>query len=170
MPSPPRGWVFVYGLNRWAKVSEEHKVRPSAVAGRIATIIALPFLVLIGSTQLPGSVGAMEGIRHAANNKMVSGTRGRQVVVLVGLRQLLQRLLTAVGSLVVLSTLAIGAWVTLEQRLAADSGQSAAATLPPEFVLVFGGAGSLLVAGVLRTRCGGPGSSWTGPCPPSCSP
>jgi hypothetical protein len=50
------GAVFVYGLNRWAKVSEEHKVRPSAVAGRIATIIALPLLVLIGSTQLPGSV------------------------------------------------------------------------------------------------------------------
>jgi hypothetical protein len=161
------GAVFVYGLNRWAKVSEEHKVRPSAVAGRIATIIALPLLALIGSTQLPGSVrpggrhvlligvlslggvpaaGAMEGIRHAANNKLVSGTRGRQVVVLVGLRQLLQRLLTAVGSLVALSTLAIGASVTLEQRLAADSGQSAAATLPPEFVLVFGGAGSLLVA------------------------
>jgi hypothetical protein len=161
------GAVFVYGLNRWAKVSEEHKVRPSAVAGRIATIIALPLLVLIGSTQLPGSVrpsgrhillidililggipaaGAMEGIRHAANNKLVSGTRGRQVVVLVGLRQLLQRLLTAVGSLVALSTLAIGASATLEQRLAANSGQSAAATLPPEFVLVFGGAGSLLVA------------------------
>jgi len=88
----------------------------------------------------------MEGIRHAANNKLVSGTRGRQVVVLVGLRQLLQRLLTPVGSLVALSTLAIGASVTLEQRLAADSSQSAAATLPPEFVLVFGGAGSLLVA------------------------
>jgi hypothetical protein len=88
----------------------------------------------------------MEGIRYAANNKLVSGTRGRQVVVLVGLRQLLGRLLTAVGSLVALSTLAIGASVTLEQRLAANSGQSAAATLPPEFVLVFGGAGSLLVA------------------------
>src|SRR5215211_6245752 len=88
----------------------------------------------------------MEGIRHAANSKLVSGTRGKQVVVLVGLRQLLQRLLAAVGSLVALSTLAIGASSTLEQSLAAGSGQSAAATLPPQFVLVFGGAGSLLVA------------------------
>lgn len=161
------GAVFVYGLNRWARVSEGHKVRPSDVAGRIAAIIAVPLLVLIGSTQLPGSVrpswrhvllisvlilggvpaaGAMEGIRHAANSKLVSGTKGKQVVVLVGLRQLLQRLLAAVGSLVALSTLAIGASSTLEQSLAAGSGQSAAATLPPQFVLVFGGAGSLLVA------------------------
>jgi hypothetical protein len=54
--------------------------------------------------------------------------------------------LTAVGSLVALSTLAVGASSTLEQSLAADSGQSAAATLPPQFVLVFGGFGSLLVA------------------------
>jgi hypothetical protein len=88
----------------------------------------------------------MEGIRHAANNKLVSGTRGEQVAVLVGLRDLLQRLLPAVGSLVALSTLAVGASLTLEQSLAADSGQSAAATLPSQFVLVFGGFGSLLVA------------------------
>lgn len=161
------GAVYIYGLNCWTKVSEEHKVRPTDVAGRIAAIIAVPLLVLIGSTQLSGSVrsswrqivlisililggvpaaGAMEGIRHAADNRLVAGTRGQQVVVLVGLRELLQRLLTAVGSLVALSTLAVGASVTLEQRLAAESGQSAAATLPPEFVLVFGGAGSLLVA------------------------
>jgi hypothetical protein len=132
------GAVFVYGLNRWAKVSEEHKVRPSAVAGRIATIIALPLLVLIGSTQLPGSV--------RPTTSWCPVPEADKVVVLVGLRQLLQRLLTAVGSLVALSTLAIGASATLEQRLAANSGQSAAATLPPEFVLVFGGAGSLLVA------------------------
>jgi hypothetical protein len=160
------GAVYVYGLNRWAEVSEAHNVRPREVAGRIAAIVAIPFLVLIGSTQLSGSVrssgrhvlligmlilggvpaaGVMDGIRHAAN-RLVPGTRGQQVVALVGLRRLLQRLLTAVGSLVALSTLAIGASVTLEQRLAAQSGQSAAATLPPEFVLVFGGAGSLLVA------------------------
>jgi hypothetical protein len=105
--------------------------------------------VLLISVLILGGVpaaGAIEGIRHAANSKLVSGTKGKQVVVLVGLRQLLQRLLAAVGSLVALSTLAIGASSTLEQSLAAGSGQSAAATLPPQFVLVFGGAGSLLVA------------------------
>jgi hypothetical protein len=161
------GAVFVYGRNRWAEVSEEHNVRPTDVVGRIVAIVAIPLLVLIGSTQLSGSVrsswrqvllisvlilggipaaGAMEGIRHAANNKLVSGTRGEQVAVLVGLRDLLHRLLPAVGSLVALSTLAVGASLTLEQSLAADSGQSAAATLPSQFVLVFGGFGSLLVA------------------------
>jgi hypothetical protein len=161
------GAVYVYGLNRWAEVSEEHNVRPTDVAGRIAAIVAIPLLVLIGSTQLSGSVrsswrhvllisililggipaaGAMEGIRQAANNKLVSSTRGEQVAVLMRLRDLLQRLLAAVGSLVALSTLAVGASLTLEQSLAADSGRSAAATLPSQFVLVFGGFGSLLVA------------------------
>lgn len=114
------------------------------------------------------AAGAIEGIRHTANNKLVSGTKGKQVVVLVGLRQLLQRLLAAVGSLVALSTLAIGASSTLEQSLAAGSGQSAAATLPPQFVLVFGGAGSLLVA-VFYVPAAGALERLDSPCPPSCS-
>ena len=170
-------------------MSKEHNVRPSAVTGRIAAIIAIPLLVLIGSTQLPESArssgrqvvlisllilgglpaaGAMEGIRHAAN-KLVSGARGKQVVVLIGLRELLQRLLTAVGSLLALSTLAVGASSTLEQRLAADSGQGAVATLPPEFVLVFGGFGSLLVA-VFYVPTAGALDRRGQSCPPSCFP
>jgi len=183
------GAVYVYGLNRWARVSEEHKVRPSDVAGRIAAIIAVPLLVLIGSTQLPGSVrsswrqvllisvlilggvpaaGAMEGIRHAANSKLVSGTRGKQVVVLVGLRQLLQRLLAAVGSLVALSTLAIGASSTLEQSLAAGSARAQ----PPRYRHN----SCWSSAGPVRcwSRCStcprlGPWSVVDSPCPPSCS-
>ena len=84
-------------------------------------------------------------IRRTAGQPMPS-TRGELVATLVALRQLLQRLLTAVGSLVALSTLATGAGVALQRSQLPGSSQGAAAELPPQFVLVFGGAGSLLVA------------------------
>src|SRR5919106_1470856 len=161
------GAVFGYGLDRWADLSESHKVRVSNVAARIASIMIGSLLVLLGSTQLPAPVraswrhvllisillmggtpaaGAMEGTRLVARNKSVRGAKGEQVAELVKLRQLLRGLLAAVGSLVALSTLAIGAALTLERSLTAGSGQGAATTLPPQFVLVFGGTGSLLVA------------------------
>jgi hypothetical protein len=65
---------------------------------------------------------------------------------LVALRRLLQRLLAAVGSLVALSTLALGAALALQQSLPAGSARSGAAQLAPQTVLIFGGAGSALVA------------------------
>lgn len=157
------GAVFGYGLDRWANLAK--KVRVSDVAARIGAILGVPLLLLLGSTQLTGPVraswrhvllisilliggipaaGAMEGVRHLARNRSVSGTKGEQVAELVKLRQLLQRLLVAVGSLVALSTLAVGVAVALEQNSAIPPGESSAA-LPPEFVLVFGGMGSLLV-------------------------
>jgi len=158
------GVVLPYGLDRWTELSSCRTVRVREVAARVAAIAVVTLLVVIGTTRLPGSVrsswrhvalitiavlgavpaaGVMDGIRHAAGSKSVSDTRGEQVAVLVRLRQLLQRLLAAVGSLVALSTLAIGAAATLEQNLPAGGG---ATKLPPQFVLVFGGFGSLLVA------------------------
>jgi hypothetical protein len=74
------------------------------------------------------------------------GTRGEQAGALMALRQLLQRLLAAVGSLVALSTLALGAASALQQSLPAGSAHSQAAQLAPQTVLFFGGVGSALVA------------------------
>jgi hypothetical protein len=54
--------------------------------------------------------------------------------------QLLQRILAAVGSLVALSTLALGAAFALQQSLPAGVAHSRAAQLAPQTVLVFGGA------------------------------
>jgi len=59
---------------------------------------------------------------------------------------LLQRLLAAIGSLVALSTLALGAAVALQQSLHAGSARSGTGQLAPQTVLIFGGAGSALVA------------------------
>jgi hypothetical protein len=64
---------------------------------------------------------------------------------LVALRQLLQRLLAAVGSLVALSTLTTAAALEMRQSVSA-TGPSAVAQIPKEFVLVLGAAHSLFIA------------------------
>jgi hypothetical protein len=69
------------------------------------------------------AAGAMEGVRHAARNSPVSGTGGRQVTVLIRLRGLLQRLLSALGALVALWTFTFGAAILLQRHLEAGSAQ-----------------------------------------------
>jgi len=165
------GAVFPYGLDRWAELAELLKpqtVRVRDVATRVAAIAAVTMLVIsLGSLLLLGpprsswrsvalvtitllgglpAVVVMEGVRHAAGNEPAPGTRGEQVAVLVRLRQLLQRLLAAIGSLVALMTLATGAWLAPRRSLLAGSGHDVTTKLPPQFVLVSGGLGSLLVA------------------------
>ncbi len=163
------GLVFNYGLNRWAELKRYRglRVRTGDVAPRIAIIwgvvtvgvvvlaslpipvrpswrhVALISVLLLGS--LPAA-GVMGGIRHVAGRQCRPGTRGEQTAQLMRLRGLLQRLLAAVGSLVALSTLALGASIRLEQGLRTGTGHASAQALPPQFVLVFGGIGSVLVA------------------------
>lgn len=159
------GVVFAYGLNRWAELLGYCTVGVRDVIVRPATILTITLLVALAVT-LPSPVqgtpkggalfivvilggipvaGVMEGVRHAANKSLL-GTRGEQIAVLIRLRQLLQRLLAAVGSLVALWTLAFGAGAEMLRSLAAGSGHSGVTQAPPEIVLVFGGVGSLLVA------------------------
>lgn len=158
------GAVFLYGLDRWAELSRYRQPRVRDLAARIVAIAAIAGLSVLGTMLLLsgptrstwrfmalissflGAVPAalvMEGVRRAANEESVHGTKGEQVAVLVRLRQLLQRLLAAVGSLVALSTLAAGAVLALQRSLPADPG---ATQLPSQTVLIFGGAGSLLIA------------------------
>ena len=168
------GAVFGYGLARWADLAALRPVRVRAVAVPAAGLLAVAVLAgLTGlaltvtahragtgwsafrgwalmSVALLGAVPAvavMYGIRHIAGGEHAAGTRGEQAGALMALRQLLQRLLAAVGSLVALSTLALGAAFALQQSLPAGSVHSrASAQLPPQTVLIFGGAGSAIVA------------------------
>lgn len=162
------GAVFPYGIARWAELTGqgEISVRVREAAIRVAPIGVVIFFVLAWSPWLPGPVhftwraaaliatplvgsitaaGVMEGIRLAAKRQPTLGTRGRQAALLVRLRQLLQRLLIALGVLVALSTFAVGASVNLLRDLAEHS-DIRVTPLPPQFVLVLGGVGSLLVA------------------------
>lgn len=167
------GAVFTYGLGRWgdlAELSRRHQVRQVRVrdvAALVAAIVIVTVAADLGSMRLPepgranwravalititlvGGIPAAivaVGIRQVAHDESAPGTEGEQAALLVMLRQLLQRLLAAGGSLVALSTLATGAVLALQQSLRTGLGPGAATGLPPQYVLVFGGAGSLLVA------------------------
>jgi len=168
------GAVFGYGLARWADLTAVRPVRvrdvgvPAAGLLAVAVLAGLTGLALtvtahragtgwsafrgwaLMSVALLGAVPAVAvtyGIRHIAGGEPMAGSRGEQASTLMALRQLLQRLLAAVGSLVALSTLALGAAFALQQSLPAGSGNGrTAAQLAPQTVLIFGGVGSALVA------------------------
>ena len=157
------GLVFGYGLARWADLSALCPVRVRDVAVPVAGLLAVA--VLAGLTGLAltltahragtgwqafrgwalvavallgavPAVAVMYGIRRVAGGGPAASTRGEQAGALMALRRLLQRLLAAVGSLVALSTLALGAAFALQQSL---SAHSRAAPLAPQTVLIFGG-------------------------------
>jgi hypothetical protein len=161
------GAVFGYGLARWSDLSALCPIRIRDVAVPVVSLVTLAAVVALASVVLTvtahragtgwsavrgwalvsaAAVGAgpavavMYGVRHAASNGSAADTRGERVGALVALRRLLQRLLAAVGSLVALSTLALGA-ATAEGCVRSGEGQ-----LPPQTVLIFGGVGSVLVA------------------------
>ncbi len=92
------------------------------------------------------AVAVMYGIRHVAGGIPAAGTRGDQASALMALWRLLQSLLAAVGSLVALATLALGAAFALQQSLPAGAAHSRAAQVAPQTVLIFGADGSALVA------------------------
>ena len=95
------------------------------------------------------AAGVMYGIWRAAARELLPGKRGEQVDFLIALRRLLQRLLAAAGSVVALVTFAAGTWWLLEHSLHTQYGNR-----PPQFVLVFGAFGSVIVGLVY-------GPAWT---------
>lgn len=169
------GAVFGYGLARWAELTALRPMRVRDVAAPISGLAAVALLLALTSIVVIAAAGqaradwsamrgwsltciaavggipaitAMYGIRHAAGRQPADGDRstgaghGRHVAELMELRRMLQRLLGAIGSLVALSTLALGAATAVRMSLPAVPGPERA----PQTVLIFGGAGSVLVA------------------------
>lgn len=156
------GVVFVYGFNRWAELVALHPVRVSNVAAPILALVIVGLLVVNTWAFIPGApptnwrgglllmlailagtpaAGVMYGVSHAAASEPLAPTAGGRLALLVALRQLLQRLLAAVGALVALVTLESGALLALDRSVHSEFGSR-----PPQYVLVFGGVGSVLVA------------------------
>jgi hypothetical protein len=167
------GTVFGYGLARWADLSALRPIRVRDIVVPVAGLLTVAVLAGLAGVALtvtahrasPGwsalrgwalvsvallgavpAVAVMYGIGHLAGNGSEAGTRGEQAGALITLRRLLQRLLAAVGSLVALSTLALGAAFALQQNLPAGTAYGRADRLAPQTVLIFGAAGSTLVA------------------------
>lgn len=166
------GAVFGYGLARWADLCALRQVHvrdvivPIAGLLTVAVLAGLTGLVVTVTAHRAGTgwpafrgwalvsvavlgavpaVAVMYGIRHVAAGP-AADTSGEQAHGLVVLWRLLQRLLAAVGSLVALSTLALGAAFAVQQSLPTGVAHGRAAQLAPQTVLIFGGVGSALVA------------------------
>ncbi|MFG6195067.1 hypothetical protein [Nonomuraea sp. JJY05] len=145
------GTVFAYGVQRWGELTAlrsvrvRELVRPLGALFLVALLLIVLALVLSPNTlagwrgwglstiawvgTLPAAA-TMLGIRRLAG--ALDGGPGTRVATLIAFRRLLRRLLGAVGSLVALATLALGA--------------SPAPLSSRGVVLIFGGTGSLLVA------------------------
>lgn len=152
------GLVGAYGLAAWRRLSAHHRlprhetVLPTVVAG-IGALVVLAAgevfsknpgsgwrgdILVILTVSAGGFAGAaMFGVRVAVKAVPVSSELAASeatVVALTDLRRRLHRLASALGSLVTLSTLALGAGVLL-------SGNQAR-----ELVVVFGGGGAATIA------------------------
>ena len=148
------GAIIVYGLRRWHELQEIRRVpmrkvrRPVAGVGLLAVIgINSTFrepgyhwqtAVLVTGATLAGAAaaGAMYGIGVAATDVVNHHRPGAAVERLLKLRRLLERLLEALGGIVLLVTLLESA------QNALDTEQQR----PWQYTLIFGGFGSLLVA------------------------
>jgi len=158
------GALAGYGRSCWHELTGElkdvYQVRLPLVAGPVAMIailglalmIVLPSLtepahVIVRSWLVPAfailgavpAAGVMFGVRRAAGDAQ-AGASGDLVDLLLTLRRLLQRLLIVAGTVVALTTFTTGTWWLLEHSVHAPYGNR-----PPQFVLVFGAYGSLLV-------------------------
>jgi hypothetical protein len=155
------GAVFSYGWRRWADLRAMHPVRVSEVAGPTAILIVVSLLpnlalflhgpaqanwrssllVTFATLAAVPAASVAYGVRHAARSESLAPTEGGRLAMLIALRRLLDRLLSAVGPLVALATLEFGTLLALERNMHLQFGNR-----PPEYVLIFGGVGSLLVA------------------------
>lgn len=156
------GALCVYGLHRWAELVALQPVRVRDVAVPIVAVAIVGALGINVTVLLPGAArtnwrnavlvtapllagipagGAMYGVRHIASKSHLIPTAGEQLALLLDLRRHLQRLLAAVGSVVALLTLQGGALLALERSM-----QTVFGSRSPQYVLVFGATGSLLVA------------------------
>ncbi|WP_426502793.1 hypothetical protein ACPPVO_34830 [Dactylosporangium sp. McL0621] len=153
------GLVAAHGLRSWHDLSREQPlpwrttVLPTAAMG-IGVLLVLAagelfaehpgsgwrgdVLVVLALTGGSFAGAAMFGVRTAAATRAVPSGEDivgfeADILQLIALRRLLQRLSSGLGSLVALSTLALGAGVLLSKNL------------PRELVVTFGAGGSALV-------------------------
>lgn len=158
------GLVFSYGRALWNDLPEDtRRFRAVALPATGSTVLVIvvvfagalfdadegwrgPALVIIAVTGAIPAACTILGVLHAARNERSGfATFGERTNRLLELGRLLRRrLLPAVGSLVALSTLALGAAIELQNSL--PSNAASGEVTPPEIVLIFGGVGSLVVA------------------------
>jgi hypothetical protein len=156
------GAAFTYGWNRWADLCALHRVRVRDVVAPVGIVVGVSILpnlalflrgpaqgnwrssllVTFASLAAVPAASVAFGVRYAARRELLSRTKGGgRLATLIALRRLLDRLLAAIGPLVALATLEMATLIALERSVGSPFGDR-----PPQYVLIFGGVGSLLVA------------------------
>ena len=146
------GAVFGYALAQWSKIAMSGSIRGTRVAGFVGQNFAVAGVMIVGGASLPGAAASAQGylltllpvlaalpvvadfaaVRELA--VMLHGTAGEQFERILSLLRVLSGLLTALGGLVALTTLTIGAQIPLL------GGPT------PGLLVIFGAAGCVLVA------------------------
>lgn len=149
------GAILTYGLRRWAELTAEHPVQVREVVWPVVAIAVSGVLAVNVTRFVPGPTGrwhsgllvclailtgipvgmTMFAVRRVVPAEPSPDPPGRQVAVLLSLRRLLQRLLAAEGAVVTLVTFEFGAYSRIQPS-----------PPPPQYVFIFGGVGSVLVA------------------------
>lgn len=170
------GATLPYGVNRWRELANLFRVAPRAVVvptiavGLVGIVVPLVTAFMSGPAHIHWRVqplvafailaslptaAVMFGVRHVALTASPALETGATLALLMALRRLHQRSLAALGSLAGLVILQFGALLAFERSVGSDFGSR-----PPEYILVFGGFSSLLVALVyvpgwsVLQRCG----------------
>ena len=158
------GLVFSYGLRRWADLVAIQPMRSRTVILPVLIGAAGALIVTNVTWLFGGDVHAnwrnavltsfatiasvplatvINGIRHAAGPEVEPKpcTKGQHLARILSLRDLLQRSLAAGGAILSLVTLQYGALWSLERSVHSTFGDR-----PPQFILIFGGVGSILLS------------------------
>ncbi|NMI55815.1 hypothetical protein FNV62_06140 [Streptomyces sp. RLB3-17] len=160
------GIVFALGAQQWRALPEaERRSRREAavIVGTVVLGAALYGAVAASSNDRPGAwrgsllvgtalVGATPmvcvayAVWKATRSDRSDVAAGELTEWLLARRRTMRALVASLGALVALSTLALGAVVRLEAELVKAHALASTDATPFEYVLVFGGAGTLLVA------------------------
>lgn len=156
------GTVFIYGLHRWSELESIQPVAAVRVLTPVSMVAVVGVVGVNATIFLPAAAqgnwrngvllslsivaslpvaAAMYGVRDLALGSVGSLGPGGQLAAMLALRRLLQRLLTVVGWLAALVTFQAGTLIALEKNMHTAFGNR-----PPQYVLVIGGVGSVLVA------------------------
>ncbi|MFJ3778275.1 hypothetical protein ACIPX0_41990 [Streptomyces sp. NPDC090075] len=160
------GVVFAVGAQQWRGLPEgERRSRREAavVAGAVALVAVLYAVVVASTDDRPGAwrgpllvgtallgatpmVCVAHSIWKAAGTDRSATAAGELLEWLLARRRTMRAAVTGLGALVALSTLALGAVVRMQAELVKAHTMASADATPFEYVLVFGGVGTLNVA------------------------
>jgi hypothetical protein len=156
------GTIFIYGLHRWSELKSIQSVSAGRVWTLVSTIAVVGVIGVNAPRFLPDAAegnwrngvllslsivasipvaAVMYGVRDLVVGSVGNLDSGDRLAAMLALRRLLQRLLTVVGWLPALVTFQAGALIALEKNLHTAFGNQ-----PPQYLLVVGGFGSVLIA------------------------